>query len=121
MLRAEVNLINLFLQTYFLFKSLIHLNLVSLCEVLRCFRNCALLLRLFDLKLSSERFNLLAELGYDLCVVLNVKVDIEHIPFDDSFDLFRSIRIFQRVSGVLKRNPSRGDISYHYCSTVSSQ
>lgn len=121
MLRAEVNLINLFLQTYFLLKSLIHLNLVSLCEVLRCFRNSALLLRLFDLKLSSERFNLLAELGYDLCVVLNVKVDIEHIPFDDSFDLFRSIRIFQRVSGVLKRNPSRGDISYHYCSTVSSQ
>jgi hypothetical protein len=71
--------------------------------------------------LIPEAQDLISKLGYYFGVVRDVELNIQDIPFYDSFDLFGPISILEGVKGVFIGCKGRGDIGDHYCTTVAAE
>ena len=120
-----VDFINIFLQSYLPLKNFVYLDLKCLNWAI-VFSHPLRILRkssgsIFYRKLLPQIFDFSSQLSNYLTVIFDMEVYIKHIPLYNSFDLFRSVGVFQSVSRVFKTTPSRTNVRNHYCSTVATK
>ena len=73
------------------------------------------------LKLRSKTHDLISQLVYNLCVVGDVKLYVQYIPFDNSLYLLCPVSIFKSVESIFVSSEGRTYVSYHNGSTVSTK